>query len=78
MEASRRDKTKKNASSSVIWVLGSVMKVLLTVFFECNGVEHHEFLPKGRADNKEYYLEVMRQLQEAIHQKCTELWKNQL
>ena len=27
--------------------------------------------------NKEYYLEVMRRLREAIRQKGTELWKNQ-
>ena len=37
----------------------------------------HEFLPHGSTINKEYYLEVMRQLCEAVHQKCTELWKNQ-
>ncbi|UYV84647.1 hypothetical protein LAZ67_X002946 [Cordylochernes scorpioides] len=33
------------------------------------GVVHHEFLPKGRTDNKEYYLQVMRNLREAIRQK---------
>ncbi|KAA1414165.1 hypothetical protein F0U44_22385, partial [Nocardioides humilatus] len=53
------------------------MKVLLTVFFDCNGVVHHEFLPQGRTVNKEYYLEVMRRLREAIRQKRTELWKKQ-
>ena len=52
------------------------MKVLLTVFFDCNGVDH-VFLPQGRTINKEYYLEVMRRLREAIRQKLTELWKNQ-
>ena len=40
--------------------------ILLTVFFECNGVVHYEPLPEGRTVNKEYYLEVMRQLHEAI------------
>ena len=52
-------------------------KVLLTVFFDCNGMVHHEFLPQGRTVNKEYYLEVMCRLREAIRQKRTELWKNQ-
>ena len=33
---------------------------MLTVFFDCNGVVHHEFLPQGCTVNKEYYLEVMR------------------
>ena len=35
------------------------MKVLLTVFFDCNVVMHHEFLPQDRTINKEYNLEVM-------------------
>ena len=48
----------------------SNVKVLLTVFFDCNGVVHHKFLPQGRTVDKEYRLEVMRQ-------KRTELWKNQ-
>lgn len=27
---------------------------------------HYEFLPKGQISNKEYYLEVIRRLREAI------------
>ena len=38
----------------------SNVKVLLTVFFDCNSVVHHEFLPHGRIVNKEYYFEIMR------------------
>ena len=45
------------------------MKVVLTGFFDCNGVVHHEFLPQGHTANKEYYLEVMRRLREEIRQK---------
>ncbi|UYV63580.1 hypothetical protein LAZ67_2004876 [Cordylochernes scorpioides] len=54
----------------------SNVKVLLTVFFDCRGVVHHEFLPQGRTINKEYYLQVMRNLREAIRQKHSDLWKN--
>ncbi|UYV63995.1 hypothetical protein LAZ67_2006278 [Cordylochernes scorpioides] len=54
----------------------SNVKVLLTVFFDCRGVVHHEFLPQGRKVNKEYYLQVMRNLREAIRQKRPDLWKN--
>ncbi|UYV77838.1 hypothetical protein LAZ67_15002542 [Cordylochernes scorpioides] len=54
----------------------SNVKVLLTVFFDCRGVVHHEFLPQGRTVNKEYYLQVMRKLHEAIRQKRPDLWKN--
>ncbi|UYV64520.1 K02A2.6-like [Cordylochernes scorpioides] len=35
----------------------SNVKVLLTVFFDCRGVVHHEFLPQDRTVNKEYYLQ---------------------
>ncbi|UYV81250.1 hypothetical protein LAZ67_20000473 [Cordylochernes scorpioides] len=54
----------------------SNVKVLLTVFFDCRGVVHHEFLPQGRTVNKEYYLQVMRNLRKAIRQKRPDLWKN--
>ncbi|UYV71433.1 hypothetical protein LAZ67_8003173 [Cordylochernes scorpioides] len=54
----------------------SNVKVLLTVFFDCRGVVNHEFLPQGRTVNKEYYLQVMRNLREAIRQKLPDLWKN--
>ncbi|UYV83264.1 hypothetical protein LAZ67_23000327 [Cordylochernes scorpioides] len=40
------------------------------------GVVHHEFLPQCRTVNKEYYLQVMRNLREAIRQKRPDLWKN--
>ncbi|UYV67460.1 hypothetical protein LAZ67_5000695 [Cordylochernes scorpioides] len=40
------------------------------------GVVHHEFLPQGRTVNKEYYLQIMRNLREAIRQKRPDLWKN--
>ncbi|UYV74174.1 hypothetical protein LAZ67_11002320, partial [Cordylochernes scorpioides] len=54
----------------------SNVKVLLTVFYDCRGVVHHEFLPQSRTVNKEYYLQVMRNLREAIRQKRPDLWKN--
>ena len=30
------------------------VKVLLPVFFDCNGMVHHGFLPQGRTVSKEY------------------------
>ncbi|VEN60324.1 unnamed protein product [Callosobruchus maculatus] len=54
----------------------SNVKVLLTVFFDCRGVVHHEFLSQGSTVNQEYYLQVMRNLREAIRQKRPDLWKN--
>ena len=37
----------------------SNVRLLLTVFFDCNGMVQHEFLPQDHAANKEYYLQVM-------------------
>ena len=48
----------------------SHVKGLLTVFFDSNGVVHREFLPEGPTVNKEYYLEVMRRLREAIRKNA--------
>ena len=49
----------------------SNVKVLLAISFDCNN------LPQGRTVNNEYYLDDMHRLRKAIHQKRTELWKNQ-
>jgi hypothetical protein len=35
---------------------------MLTVFFYCEGIMHHEFVPYGQTVNKEYYLKVMKKL----------------
>ncbi|UYV84061.1 hypothetical protein LAZ67_X001029 [Cordylochernes scorpioides] len=70
MKAAARTKTEKTRQ------VRSNVKVLLTVFFDFRGVVHHEFLPQGRTVNKEYYLQVMRNLREAIRQKRPDLWKN--
>ena len=52
----------------------SNVKGLVTVFFNCNGMMHHEFLQLGRTDNKEYYLAVIHRLLQTTRQKRIELW----
>ena len=54
----------------------SNMKVILIVFFDFNGIVHHEFLPRGQTVNKEYHLQVQRRLRQAIRKKRPYLWKN--
>jgi histone-lysine N-methyltransferase SETMAR len=39
------------------------------------GVVHYEFLPQGRTANKEYYLEVMQRLREAVRKKRPDAWR---
>jgi transposase len=47
----------------------STVKVLLTVFFDYRGIVHHSCAPEGQTINKEYYLEVIRHLRDAV-------WRN--
>ena len=53
----------------------SRVKVMLTVFFDSEGVVHYEFLQQGRTVNKEYYLEVMQRLREAVRKKRPDAWR---
>lgn len=49
-------------------------KVMLEVFFDYKGLIHYEFIPEGRAVNKELYVEVLRRLRDAIRRKRPEKW----
>ena len=39
-------------------VTASKMKTMLTVFFDWEGVVHHEYTPPGQTVNKEYYTSM--------------------
>ena len=41
----------------------SKIKTMLTVFFDWEGVVHHKYTPPGQTINKEYYLNVLCQLE---------------
>ena len=45
-------------------------------FFDWKGIVHHEFVPRGEAVNKEFYLKVMKRLREAVRRKRPEAWTN--
>ena len=47
---------------------------MLTVFFDWEGVVHHEYTPPGQTINKEYYFNVLPRLREAIEGKLAQLW----
>ena len=51
----------------------SEIKVLLAVFFDWEGIVHHEFVPHGQIVNKQLYQEVLASLREAVHRKRPEL-----
>lgn len=50
----------------------SQVKVMLTVFFDYQGVVHHEYAPKGQTITKEYYIDVLRRLRDAVRRKRPE------
>jgi hypothetical protein len=54
----------------------SNMKVML-VFFDWQGIIHHEFVPRGQTVDKEFYIAVLKRLREAVRRKKPQLWTNQ-
>ena len=40
----------------------SKVKVMLTIFFDDQGVVYHKYASEGQTINKQYYLEVLRYL----------------
>ena len=53
----------------------SSVSVMLSVFFDCEGIIHHEFWPHCQMVNKDYYLKVMKMLREAVRRKGPDLWR---
>ena len=43
-------------------------------FFYSRGIVHHEHAPEGQTINKEYYLQVLRRLREAVRRKWPDMW----
>ena len=49
---------------------------MLIVFFYWKGIVHYEFVPRGEAVNKEFYLNVLKRLREAVRRNRPETWTN--
>jgi len=47
----------------------SNVKVMLTVFSDHEGVVHHEYAPPGQTITKDYYIEVLHRLRDALRRK---------
>ncbi|UYV82790.1 hypothetical protein LAZ67_22000858 [Cordylochernes scorpioides] len=58
------------------WKAPSKVKVMLTAFFEYQGIVHHEFQQQGSTITADSYLGVLRRLREAIKQKRPEMWRS--
>jgi hypothetical protein len=48
------------------------------VFFDYHGIVHHSYAPEGQIINKEYYLEVIRHLRDAVRRKKPDLWASRI
>jgi len=53
----------------------SKIKSMLIVFFDYEGVVHHEYAPAGQMINKEYYVEILKRLRDAIRRKRPHFWQ---
>jgi len=67
-------KTPLSPRPKKAWQIRSNIKVMLTVFFDHEGVVHHEYAPPGQTITKEYYIEVLRRLRDAVRRKRSNLW----
>ncbi|GFW92444.1 uncharacterized protein TNCV_4920731 [Trichonephila clavipes] len=66
MEDPRISSTKESTAGAI--------KVMLLVVFDADGIDHHEYAPQDQTVNKEFYLDVMRRLREAVRRKRPVLW----
>ena len=47
----------------------SHVKSMLIIFFDFEGFVHYEFAPRGQTISKEYYVEVLKRLRDAMRRK---------
>jgi hypothetical protein len=48
---------------------------MLTVFFDHEGVVHHEYAPEGQTVNKKYNVDFFRRPRVAVRRKQPASWK---
>ena len=52
------------------------VKSMLIFFFDCEGVVHYEFAPRGQTINKKYYVKVLKRLLDAVRRKRPRFWSS--
>ena len=52
----------------------SQVKVMLIIFFDHQGMVHHEFVPQGQTVNQHFYKEVLTRIVNKIRQKRRVFW----
>ena len=56
------------------WQSHSKIKTMLPMFYDWEDIVHHKYTPPVQTINKEYYLNVLHWLRDAIQQKQPQLW----
>jgi hypothetical protein len=56
----------------------SQMKIMLITFFNVNSTVHFQFISQGLIVNQAHYVEILKQLCEAVRRKRLELWSSNL
>ena len=54
----------------------SHVKSMLIISFDCEGVAHYEFAPRGQTINKQYYVDVLKRLRDAVRRKRPRFWSS--
>ena len=47
---------------------------MITIFFDCNGLIHTEFVPQGETVTADYYCQTLAHLREQIRRRRPHLW----
>ena len=68
MEASRITKGQKSTTSL------QQCESNADLFLRFHVIVHHEYAPEGQTTNKEYYLEVLHYLHDAVQRKWPDMW----
>jgi len=67
-------KSPESPHSKKAWQSRRNVKVMLNVFFDHEGVVHHEYASPGQTITKDYYIEVLHWLRDAVRRKRQQLW----
>jgi hypothetical protein len=49
---------------------------MLITFFDIKGTVHFEIIPQGQTVSRAHYVEILKQLREAMRRKRLEIWPN--
>jgi histone-lysine N-methyltransferase SETMAR len=58
------------------WRVKSNVKTILILFFDIDGLVHHEYVPRGQTVNKAFYKTVLQRFCDAVRRHQPEKWRS--